>query len=246
VSYRVDAHVSLPLGFAALELWQKPGVGMAVASYHDYREASGQTVRAFELFSISDPDRAQGFDRCGFFREALALSARDYEPALAESILARYLELLPDELDSPAFRVLPGAAETLQELRGRGAALGLCTGNLARGARLKLRHAGLDGYFDWSPAGLHGFGEDGEARARLVATAVARVAAALGRAVPPAQVLVIGDTPRDVLAAREVGCAVLCVATGNFDAAALWACRPDAVAESLQHSEARRLLGLEA
>jgi phosphoglycolate phosphatase len=178
-------------------------------------------------------------------REALALSACDYDPALAESILARYLELLPGELDSPAFRVLPGAAETLEELRRRGAALGLCTGNLARGARLKLRHAGLDGYFDWSPAGLHGFAEDGEARERLVATAVARVAAALGRAVPPAQVLVIGDTPRDVLAAREVGCAVLGVATGNFDAAALRACHPDAVAESLRHPEARRLLGLE-
>jgi len=65
------------------------------------------------------------------------------------------------------------------------------------------------------------------------------------RAVAPAEVLIIGDTPRDVEAAREVGCAVLCVATGNFDAAALAAHRPDAVAESLEHAEARRLLGLE-
>lgn len=79
VSYRVDAHVSLPLGFTSIELWQKPGVGMAVASYHDYRENSGQVVRAFELFSISDPERAQGFDRCGFFREALALSQSGVE-----------------------------------------------------------------------------------------------------------------------------------------------------------------------
>ncbi len=79
VTYRVDAHVSLPLGFTALQLWQKPGVGMAVVSYHDYRENSGQVVRAFELFSISDPERAQGFDRCGFFREALALSPSGVE-----------------------------------------------------------------------------------------------------------------------------------------------------------------------
>ncbi len=79
VTYRVDAHVSLPLGFTSLELWQKPGVGVAVASYHDYRESSGQVVRAFELFSISDPDRAQGFDRCGFFREALALTPSGVE-----------------------------------------------------------------------------------------------------------------------------------------------------------------------
>lgn len=74
VSYRVDAHVFLPLGFTSLELWQRPGVGMAEASYRDYRAASGDLIRAYELFSISDPERAQGFDRCGFFREALLLT----------------------------------------------------------------------------------------------------------------------------------------------------------------------------
>jgi hypothetical protein len=79
VAYRVDAHVLLPLGFTSLELWQRPGVGTAVASYHDYRDGSGQIVRAFELFSISDPERAQGFDRCGFFREALLLSPSGVE-----------------------------------------------------------------------------------------------------------------------------------------------------------------------
>jgi phosphoglycolate phosphatase-like HAD superfamily hydrolase len=178
-------------------------------------------------------------------REALALSGLAFEERLADALLVRYLEHLPGELDSPAFRVLPGAAATLARLKGRGAGLGLCTGNLALGARLKLRHAGLDGFFDWSPSGLHGFAEDGEARARLVSAAVARVSAALGRSVPPAEVLIIGDTPRDVSAAREVGCRVLCVATGNFDAAALATFHPDAVAESLEHVEARRLLGLE-
>jgi phosphoglycolate phosphatase len=178
-------------------------------------------------------------------REALALSGLAFEEGLADALLARYLEHLPGELDSPAFRVLPGAAATLDALRARGAALGLCTGNLALGARLKLRHAGLDGYFDWSPAGLHGFAEDGEARAHLVAAAVARVSAALGRTVDPAEVLIIGDTPRDVSAAREVGCRVLCVATGNFDVVTLAAIHPDAVAESLEAPEARHLLGIE-
>jgi phosphoglycolate phosphatase-like HAD superfamily hydrolase len=178
-------------------------------------------------------------------REALALSGVPWDAALVEAVLARYLLHLPGELDSPAFRVLPGAATTLERLRARGRLLGLCTGNLSLGARLKLRHGGLEAFFDWSPAAPHGFAEDGEARALLVAAAVDRVSAALGRAVAPAEVLIIGDTPRDVWAAREVGCAVLCVATGNFDAAALLACGPDAVAGSLEHPEALRLLGLE-
>jgi phosphoglycolate phosphatase-like HAD superfamily hydrolase len=177
-------------------------------------------------------------------REALALSERGYDAALADAILSRYLEHLPGELDSPAFRVLPGVTATLALLQARRARLGLCTGNLALGARLKLRHAGLDGFFEWSPGAMHGFAEDGEARARLVAAAVARVAAALGRPVAPAEVLIVGDTPRDVSAAREVGCSVLCVATGNFDVAALRACRPDAVAGTLEQPEALRLLGL--
>ncbi len=178
-------------------------------------------------------------------REALALSGLAFEEKLAHAILVRYLEHLPGQLDSPGFRVLPGAAATLATLQARGAALGLCTGNLALGARLKLRHAGLDKFFDWSPGGLHGFAEDGEVRADLVAAAVARVSAALGRTVAPAEVLIIGDTPRDVSAARQVGCRVLCVATGSFDAATLAAIHPDAVAESLEHPEARRLFGVE-
>ncbi len=197
---------------------------------------------------VAEPVHAMKFDGMTdrmIVREALSLSRRDFDPALADAILARYLEHLPGELDSPAFRVLPGAAGTLDALRSRGAAVGLCTGNLAQGARLKLRHAGLERFFDWSPSGMHGFAEDGEARSRLVAAAVARVSSTLGRAVAPAEVLIVGDTPRDVWAAREVGCAVLCVATGNYDAAALLACEPDAVAGSLEHPHARRLLGLE-
>lgn len=79
VAYRVDAHILLPLGFTSLELWQKPGVGTALVSYRDYVDGSGEIVRAFELFSSSDPDRAHGFDRCGFFREALRLSPAGVE-----------------------------------------------------------------------------------------------------------------------------------------------------------------------
>ena len=71
VSYRVDAHILLPLGFASLGLWTTPGVGQAVATYRDLEAESGETVRTFELFAASDPPRAHGFDRRGFFREAL-------------------------------------------------------------------------------------------------------------------------------------------------------------------------------
>jgi hypothetical protein len=75
----VDAHVLLPLGFTSMELWAKPGVGMAVASYRDCQTEAGDLVRAFELFSASDPERAHGFDRRGFFREALRVTPAGVE-----------------------------------------------------------------------------------------------------------------------------------------------------------------------
>ncbi len=74
VAYRVDAHILLPLGFTSVELWNRPGVGSAVASYRDCETESGDLIRAFELFSSSDPKQAHGFDRRGFFREALRLT----------------------------------------------------------------------------------------------------------------------------------------------------------------------------
>ena len=48
----------------------------------------------------------------------------------------------------------PGRRRHAGAAAGAAPSLGLCTGNLALGARLKLRHAGLDGFFDWSPGGI--------------------------------------------------------------------------------------------
>jgi phosphoglycolate phosphatase-like HAD superfamily hydrolase/ribosomal protein S18 acetylase RimI-like enzyme len=175
-------------------------------------------------------------------RESLRLLGRPFDERTCDAILGRYLAHLPAELTGPGFRVLPGVASLLAELRDRRAAFGLCTGNVAGGARAKLAHGGLDRFFDWGPAGMHGFAEDGEARERVVAAAVARVAVGLGRPVAPAEVLVVGDTPRDVAAAHAVGCAALCVATGTFDAAALRAAGADAVVPDLADEGARALV----
>jgi phosphoglycolate phosphatase-like HAD superfamily hydrolase len=180
----------------------------------------------------------------GIVRESLALLGRPFEEAACDAILSAYVAHLDAEIQHPGFRVLPGVVALLEALTARGAAFGLCTGNVAAGARVKLRRGGLERWFDWGPRGMHGFAEDGEARPRVVAAALRRVADALGREVRPAEVLIVGDTPRDVSAARAVGCAVLCVATGNFDAAALAATGPDAVAGTLEDAVARRWLGL--
>ena len=186
--------------------------------------------------------RFDGMTDRGIVRESLALLGRPFDEGHCAAILGRYVEHLRLEIAAPGPRVLPGVEALLRALAARGARYGLCTGNVVAGARVKLGRAGLDGYFDWSPAGLHGFAEDGEAREHIVGTAVGRVAAALGRSVSPAEVLIVGDTPRDVAAAHAVGCPALCVTTGNFDEAALRAAGADAVFDTLEAPGALALL----
>jgi len=214
--------------------------------------ASGAGRRAFEAAladhlgapidgAVSDL-RFDGMTDRGIVRESLRLLDRPFGEAACDDILARYVAHLGREIEAPGYRVLPGVVALLGRLQAGGAAYGLCTGNVREGARVKLRRGDLERWFDWGPGGMHGFAADGEARPHVVAAAVGRVAAALRRPVAAAEVLVVGDTPRDVLAAHAVGCPCLCVATGNFDEAALRAAGGDWVVPTLEHPEARALL----
>lgn len=150
-------------------------------------------------------------------REAILGAGLQYDEALCDRILAQYVERLAEEIHGPGFRVMPGTAELLASLaRSQAFALGLCTGNVRRGAQIKLSRPGFDRYFGFGPDDIQGFAEDGEARERIVEAALRRVSSRLGPSVRPADVLVIGDTPRDISAAHAFGCPVLAVATGRF------------------------------
>ncbi|HET6923731.1 MAG TPA: HAD hydrolase-like protein, partial [Anaeromyxobacteraceae bacterium] len=129
----------------------------------------------------------------------------------------------------------------LEALRRRGATMGLCTGNVEEGARLKLARGGLDGFFGWGEEAICGFAADGEARELIVEAALRRASRRLGRTVRPDAALVIGDTPRDVEAAHRVGVPVLAVATGRFSVEELRACGAERVLPTL---EGRGVAGL--
>jgi phosphoglycolate phosphatase-like HAD superfamily hydrolase len=108
----------------------------------------------------------------------------------------------------------PDARAVAQVLAREGAELALVTGNLEAIGRAKVAAAGLGDLF---ADGRGGFGSDSEVRADLVRLARERAAGVF----PDAQVVVVGDTPRDVMAARAAGVRVIAVATGAHDAAAL-------------------------
>lgn len=154
---------------------------------------------------------------------------RNLTPEEMESVFARYLDCLREELAAAAdFRILPGIREFLEEHRERAEVLlGLGTGNLETGARVKLEHARLFHYFRCG-----GYGSDAVERAEVLQTGVRRAAALLGGPVPAGQVVIIGDTPLDVRAGRNIGARTLAVATGPFTVAELADSGADGVVES--------------
>src|SRR5579859_2235798 len=108
-------------------------------------------------------------------------------------------------------RVLPGVPQVLESLNAHGQWLGLLTGNVARVARAKIRHAGLERYFDTG-----GFGEESEVRADLIPVALQHAGAARGELIPPERAVVIGDTPLDIEAGKIAGTRTVAVATGQY------------------------------
>jgi len=155
---------------------------------------------------------------------------REPEPAEIPAVIADYEQLLGAELRAaPGANVLPGVRALLAELEARREPLALCTGNSHTGARLKLEHVGLWRFF---PCG--GFGSDHVERPRIVRVAIERARAVFGRDFPPDEILVIGDTPLDIAAARAAGVRAAAVATGPHARAALAEHHPDQLFETLE------------
>jgi phosphoglycolate phosphatase len=125
--------------------------------------------------------------------------------------------------DGRRVRVMPGIDRVVDALAARDDALvGLLTGNIEAGARVKLGPPGL-----WPRFRLGAYGSDDIDRRRLPAIACARARAVAGREFPFERVTIIGDTPLDVDCARACGAVAVAVATGNHAAEELSACAPD-------------------
>ena len=132
-----------------------------------------------------------------------------------ERLLERYVTYLTEEMADPRHdpQVLPGVIPLLEALHVRDdVVLGLLTGNLFEGARVKLAGVGIDP--DLFVVGA--FGSDHENRPELPAIALARANDQLGLDLGGGDVVVIGDTPADVTCGRGIGARAIGVATGRF------------------------------
>ncbi len=153
---------------------------------------------------------------------------------LRAAVLDRYVQNLAVELDTNrTSAVLPGVFETLDALAGApGVFVGLLTGNIARGAELKLRAHGLGGRFAFGS-----YGDDAQTRPELLPIAVARWREACsGDGLRMEDIHVVGDTVHDVGVARAHGARAVAVGTGvpYQDRGELLATRPDWFFEDLR------------
>jgi phosphoglycolate phosphatase len=138
--------------------------------------------------------------------------ARDQIRAGLPALFEGYTSRLEARLGDDPVTVLPGVhalLDALAEVDDIGVAL--LTGNIVRGAQLKLDSAGL-----WERFTLGSYGSDHEERDELPAIALERARATWRESLTPRDAIVVGDTPSDVSCGQAGGTRTLAVATGNY------------------------------
>jgi len=169
----------------------------------------------------------QGNTDTGILREAChqaVIPAEVLEPQI-DAILEAMGQTVQERRHEFKLLLMPGVKEALRHLAWRGALLGVATGNLEMIGWIKIEEAGLR---EWSRFG--GFSDRFPVRAELIGHAARKARELAGAG---ASVCVVGDTPRDIEAARVNSLPVIAVATGNTSFDALLQLRPEVCASSL-------------
>ena len=203
-------------------------------------------TRAFrDLYGIDDAfGRVEfsGRTDTAIFRDAALAHGIAATPASLAGEMTRFADAYIPQLERALAevnggRLMPGVGEILQRLDTRADVVqGLGTGNFRRGSALKLRHFAIDRFF---PGCIGGFGEDSELRDEVIRVGIERLRNGSGGS---PRVVIIGDTPHDIAAAKANGARSIGVATGRDSAAGLLACGADIALDDL--SDVERVIGL--
>jgi phosphoglycolate phosphatase-like HAD superfamily hydrolase len=160
------------------------------------------------------------------------LKVKGIDQAVIDAGLKRCMQVMVDKFNelNPADTVelLPGVTDLLAALAGRGTYRGLVTGNLEAIAWAKLAKADIARYFAFG-----GFGSDDEDRGKMAALAVRRCCSLYNIDITGSRIVLFGDTPYDIAAARAIGAFAVGVATGHPSKQQLTASGADIVLENL-------------
>lgn len=173
-------------------------------------ETTGLPITLDDWQQLSDAGLTNGNTDLAIAREILRrhnLSDEQIDAQLdtiKALVIERFLELSEN---GDSVTMIDGALEGLEQVHAAGVKLALLTGNLEELAYIKMRHLGLEHFFI---KGQGAFGSDAEDRNTFVAIASERLPE------PDDHLAIVGDTPRDIAAARAGGIQVIAVATGAY------------------------------
>lgn len=163
----------------------------------------------------------------GILRDAFRLAKLEdehWQPHL-ENILQQMRDDVAARRSEMKIDKMPGVDAVLKYLHGKGAALGVATGNLESIGWLKIEFLGLRHWFTFG-----GFSDRYVLRSEMIAHAAEQARAQHG---PKTTVCIVGDTPSDIAAARANGLPTIAVATGNYTFEQLMEHQPEACATNL-------------
>jgi len=189
-----------------------------------------------EMFSVADAFRTismAGKTDTQILKEGLKLHGITHSNGIIPQFFGTYIRFLRENVNSGRGHVKAGVRRALDHLQSDGhSLLGLLTGNIEEGARIKLGAFGLDSYF-----GVGAFGDDSEDRNKLLPIAVEKMHRLNSRKIDFQDCVVVGDTPRDVECAKPYGALAVAVATGPYTTDALSDAGADVVFEDLSDTD---------
>jgi phosphoglycolate phosphatase len=190
-----------------------------------------------EQFGISDDLHGveiAGKTDTGIVHQILRKQNMTVNEETTATFLDLYLKFLARELPRRSGTILPGVRELLLRLQARPQnVLGLLTGNVERGAKLKLTHYGLWDFFEFGA-----FADDHHDRNELGQFAQQRAWEKHAIDFAATEIDVIGDTPHDIACGKAIGARTIAVATGSFTRAQLAGHQPDRIVDDFSQVDA--------
>jgi phosphoglycolate phosphatase len=184
-----------------------------------------------DLFGFEEDLQAinvSGSTDTAIVQEILQHQSLEVSTANVNRYLGGYLVWLKRHLASQSGAILPGVISILDVLAQDGQAIGLLTGNVRRGAVIKLTAHGI-----WDRFSFGAFGDDNADRNQLGPIAKQRAEAVVNQEFAAHDIFIIGDTPKDIACARAFGAVAVAVATGRYSLATLSEHQPDHLCRDL-------------
>lgn len=221
-----------------LLLWDIDGtlISTGAAGHRAIARATAQSFDGGDLEGVEIAGRTD----IGIAHQILAKYGAPVTDENVRSVLDLYIELLGDELPLRKGRVLPGVLELLQHAENSpDIMLGLLTGNLERGAKLKLERYRLWHFFSFGA-----FADDHHDRNELGVFALSRAFERTGIRFAGPEIDVIGDTGHDINCGKAIGARTVAVATGSWSREQLAEYQPDFLFDDLANvDEVKHTLG---